>query len=86
MVATPERSEGSRYCRQFPLDDFLFSDTIAEGPAARRWGMVRARRVTPHESERRARTMLSHEPSVFSDVPERSDDSAARSAGPLPRS
>ena len=39
--------------------------------------MVRARRVTPHESERRARTMLTHDPSTCSDTPERSDDGAA---------
>ena len=32
--------------------------------------MVRARRVTPHESERRARTMLSLDLSACSDTPE----------------
>ena len=39
--------------------------------------MVRARRVTPHESERRARTMLTHDLATGSDTPERSDDGAA---------
>ena len=47
--------------------------------------MVRARRVTPHESERRARTMLSLDLSACSDTPERSDDSTARSAAPCRR-
>ena len=42
--------------------------------------MVRARRVTPHESERRARTMLTHDIAACSDAPERSDAGAARSA------
>ena len=42
--------------------------------------MVRARRGTPHESERRARSMLWHHPFSLSDAPERSDDGAARSA------
>ena len=42
--------------------------------------MVRARRGTPHESERRARAMLWHHPFSLSDAPERSDDGAARSA------
>ena len=44
--------------------------------------MVRARRVSPHESERRARTMLWHGISGFSGAPERSDDSAALRAVP----
>ena len=39
--------------------------------------MVRARRVTQHESERRARTMLTHDIATGSDTPERSDDYAA---------
>ena len=39
--------------------------------------MVRARRVTPHESERRARTMLRHDLAARSDAPERSDVCAA---------
>ena len=39
--------------------------------------MVRARRVTLHESERRARTMLTHDVATCSDTPERSDDGAA---------
>ncbi len=39
--------------------------------------MVRARRVTPHESERRARTMLWHGIASSSDAPERSDAGAA---------
>ena len=47
--------------------------------------MVRARRVTPHESERRARTMLWHHRFSLSDTPERSDDYAARSAAPACR-
>ena len=42
--------------------------------------MVCARRVTPHESERRARTMPMHDLSACFDTPERSDDSTARSA------
>ena len=46
--------------------------------------MVCARRVTPHESERRARTMLMHDLSTCSDAPERSDDCAALRAA-LPR-
>ena len=39
--------------------------------------MVRVRRVTPHESERRACTMLTHDVATCSDTPERSDDGAA---------
>ena len=39
--------------------------------------MVRARRVTPHESERRARTMLWHGLSSRTDAPERSDAGTA---------
>jgi len=39
--------------------------------------MVRGRRVTPHESERRARAMLRRGLSACSDAPERSDDCAA---------
>ena len=39
--------------------------------------MVRARRVTPHESERRARAMLWHDIASGSDTPERSDAGAA---------
>ena len=45
--------------------------------------MVRARRVTSHESERRARTMLWHDASICTDAPERSDaDAALRAALP----
>ena len=39
--------------------------------------MARARRVTPHESERRARAMLWHAVSSCTDAPERSDAGAA---------
>ncbi len=39
--------------------------------------MVRARRVTPHESERRARAMLAHDIAACSEAPERSDAGAA---------
>ena len=46
--------------------------------------MVRARRVTPHESERRARAMRTHDLSACCDAPERSDDCAALCAA-LPR-
>ena len=44
--------------------------------------MVRARRVTPHESERRARSMLTHDIAACSDTPERSDAGAALRAAP----
>ena len=44
--------------------------------------MVRAGRVSPHESERRARAMPWHGRFGCSAAPERSDDRAARSAAP----
>ena len=81
-VGQPPRSEATRLrcCGLFSLRDFSVIGTTAEGFWARRWGMVRARRGTPHESERRARAMLWHHPFSLSDAPERSDDGAARSA------
>ena len=83
-VATRSEATRSRCCRQVSLRDSGLRDITPEGPSANRWGMGRARRVPPHESERRARPMLTHDPSACSDAPERSDGITARSAALLP--
>ena len=82
MVATPERSDAITLLSAVLLSRFPRQRYHRRRPCCKVEGHgVRAARA-PHESERRARTMLSHHPSRFSDAPERSDDSTARSAAP----
>ena len=82
MVATPERSDAITLLSAVLLSRFPRQRYHRRRACCKVEGHgVRAARA-PHESERRARTMLSHHPSRFSDAPERSDDSTARSAAP----
>ena len=82
MVATPERSDAITLLSAVLLSRFPLQRYHRRRPCCKVEGHGARAARAPHESERRARTMLSHHPSRFSDAPERSDDSTARSAAP----